>query len=55
MTYVAIIAKLKILGEYAIQFHEDGTISSRHGKQTYNTWVVRNGQLICIDCHTKSI
>lgn len=52
MTHSEIIANLKSRGEYNIQFREDGTISSRHGKHTYNYWQVVNGILYCYDCKT---
>jgi len=53
MTHSEIIADLKSRGEHSITFKEDGTIVSLHGKNTINTWMVRNAMLICIDCRTS--
>ena len=47
-----IIQDLKSRGEYNIRFDEDGCIYSNHGKATLNVWMVKDGELICIDCRT---
>ena len=47
-----IIHDLKSRGEYNIRFDEDGCIYSNHGKATLNVWMVKDGELICIDCRT---
>ncbi len=53
MTHTEIIADLKSRGNYNVQFHENGTITSRYGKATTNYWMVGNSGLICIDCKTS--
>lgn len=53
MTPSEIIKDLKSRGERSIKFHEDGTITSMHGRCTCNTWIVGyDGELKCIDCKT---
>lgn len=53
MNTLDIISDLKSRGERNIKFLDDGTIKTMHGKYTYNTWVLINGELKCIDCKTK--
>lgn len=53
MSHSEIILDLKSRGEYAIRFHEDGRITSRHGKHTFNTWVVGASGLVCVSCNTR--
>jgi hypothetical protein len=53
MNQLDIVADLKSRGEKNIVFHDDGTITSRHGNYTFNTWIFQNGELKCIDCKTK--
>lgn len=52
MTHQEIIQDLKSRGERRVIFHEDGTITSWHGKYTLNTWIVENNELKCINCNT---
>lgn len=52
MTHQQIISDLKSRGESNISFWEDGTIVSRHGRNTVNYWIVLRGELHCYDCKT---
>lgn len=54
MTPEQIISDLKSRGEKHIVFSEDGLITSQHGQNTINYWIVENEQLKCIDCRTTS-
>lgn len=53
MTPQQIINELQSRGEYSIQFDSLGMIYSKHGKHTFNTWVIKDGKLLCVDCKTK--
>lgn len=52
MSFVEIISDLKSRGERNIEFREDGTIVSCHGKTTTNFWQVIDGKLVCYDCRS---
>lgn len=49
------ISELQNRGEHSInvnEYYETSVIKSRHGKYTLNFWVIRGGELLCIDCKT---
>jgi len=52
MSFEEILIELRSRGEYNIYFHEDGRITSKHGKYTLNSWIVQDEELKCVDCKT---
>jgi hypothetical protein len=52
MTTNEISEDLKSRGEKDVQFLDDGRIKSKHGKHTYNYWIVVDEELKYIDCKT---
>lgn len=50
--YENLINELKERGESLIKI-ENGVIHTKHGKATYNTWIIEGGKLKCIGCYTR--
>lgn len=53
MTPSEIIQELRSMNNYSIHFNDDGTITAKFGKNTYNIYAVINDRLVCIDCKTR--
>jgi len=52
MKHWEIIVELCARGERNIKFLSNGLVTSNHGRNTINYWMVISGSLICVDCRT---
>lgn len=55
MTPSEIITTLQDRGNRDIHFHEDGRITGWYGRQTLNTWLLINNELVAVGCRTVDI